>query len=95
MNSPDSLSKKQNNLINLILKNWSELDESQKSILNRIWRVITFKWQLQILFNLPFLFWWLLDLSSIKVHEFDLRLISYLNLPDWILTMIGFGQTVS
>ena len=93
MNSPESLNTKSKNLFELITTNWESLDESQKSILTKIWRVLTYKWQLQILFNLPFLIWWLMDVSIIKVHEFDLKLLTYLNLPDWALSLIGFGQS--
>ena len=95
MNSPESLNNKSKNLFELITTNWESLDESQKSILTKIWKVITYKWQLQILFNLPFLIWWLMDVSIIKVHEFDLKLLTYLNLPDWALSLIGFGQSSS
>ena len=92
MNSPESLNTQSKNLFELITTNWESLDESQKSILTKIWKVLTYKWQLQILFNLPFLIWWLMDVSIIKVHEFDLKLLTYLNLPDWALSLIGFGQ---
>ena len=92
MNSPESLNNKHKNLLNLITTNWESLDESQKLVLTKIWKVLTYKWQLQILFNLPFLIWWLMDVSIIKVHEFDLKLLTYLNLPDWALSLIGFGQ---
>ncbi len=95
MNSPESLSSKPKNLLNQITQNWENLDESQKIVLNKIWKVLTYKWQLQILFNLPFLIWWLLDVYLVKVHEFDLKLLSYLNLPDWALSLIGFGQSSS
>ena len=91
MNSPGSLNNKSKNLFELVTTNWESLDESQKSILTKIWKVLTYKWQLQILFNLPFLIWWLMDVSIIKVHEFDLKLLTYLNLPDWALSLIGFG----
>ena len=95
MNTPESLNTKSKNLFELITTNWESLDESQKSILTKIWKVLTYKWQLQILFNLPFLIWWLMDVSIIKVHEFDLQLLTYLNLPDWALSLIGFGQLSS
>ena len=95
MNSPESLNNKPKNLLDLITKNWENLDESQKLVLTKIWKVLTYKWQLQILFNLPFLIWWLMDISIIKVHEFDLKLLTYLNLPDWALSLIGFGQSSS
>ena len=93
MNSPESLNTKSKNLFELITTNWESLDESQKSILTKIWKVLTYKWQLQILFNLPFLIWWVMDVSIVKVHEFDLKLLTYLNLPDWALSLIGFGQS--
>ena len=95
MNTPDSLNTKSKNFLNTIVTNWDNLDESQKLILNKIWKVLTYKWQLQILFNLPFLVWWLMDISIVKVHEFDLKLLSYLNLPNWVLSLIGFGQSSS
>ena len=93
MNSPESLNNKTKNLLDLITTNWESLDESQKLVLTKLWKVLTYKWQLQILFNLPFLIWWLMDVSIIKVHEFDLKLLTYLNLPDWALSLIGFGQS--
>ena len=96
MNTSESLNnKKLKNFYNLILTNWDSLSDSQKLVLIKIWKVLTYKWQLQILFNLPFLLWWLMDISIAKVHEFDLRLISYLNLPDWALSLIGFGLSSS
>ena len=95
MNSPESLNNKSKNLLDLIATNWESLDESQKLVLTKIWKVLTYKWQLQVLFNLPFLIWWIMDISIIKVHEFDLKLLTYLNLPDWALSLIGFGQSSS
>ena len=95
MNTPESLNSRPKNFFNLIISNWEKLDESQKLVLIKIWKILTYKWQLQILFNLPFLVWWLLDISIVKVHEFDLKLLSYLNLPEWLLSLIGFGQSSS
>ena len=88
MNTPDSFTAKDKNII---FKNWDNLEESQKKPLIKIWKVLTYKWQLQILFNLPFLIWWALDATLIKVHQFDLKLINYLNLPDWATSMMGFN----
>ena len=92
MNTTDSLNTESKNLVNLILKNWEDLADSLKAKLIKIWRVLTYKWQLQILFNLPFLLWWVLDKSFPKVHEFDATILNYLNLPEWALSFIGFGQ---
>ena len=92
MNTPDSLNTKSKNLFNLISQNLEDLYDSLKTKLIKIWKVLTYRWQLQILFNLPFLLWWVLDKSFPKVHKFDMTILNYLNLPDWALSFIGFGQ---
>ena len=92
MNTPESINSDSKNLFNTISKNWDNLDASQKSSLTKIWKVLTYKWQLQILFNLPFLIWWGLDKSITKVHNFDLYILNYLHLPNWAVSLIGFGQ---
>ena len=89
MNTPEYLNKESKNLLNLISKNWDELDDSLKTKLIKIWNVLTYKWQLQILFNLPFLLWWALDKSFPKVHEFDASILNYLNLPAWALHLLA------
>ena len=33
---------------------WSNLSEKQKSILKKIWSILTYKWQWQIILNAPF-----------------------------------------
>ena len=90
MQNPDSFDIKNKNLANAISNNWDNLDENTKSILKKIWNVITYKWQLQILLNTPFLIYWLLDKKINMVHQFNLEIVSKLNLPDWLLSMIGF-----
>ena len=90
MTSPESLISKNKSLINLILKNWENLDKSQKSVLTKIWNVLTYKWQLQILMNVPFLIYWLLDKNVDNIHNFNRNLLNQLNLPDWIMSLIGF-----
>ena len=92
MNTPESLNTESKNLLNLISKNWNELDDPLKKKLKKIWGVLTYKWQLQILFNLPFLLWWALDKSFPTVHKFDVTILNYINLPDWAISLIGFGQ---
>ena len=92
MNTPETHYSESKNLLNLISKNWENLEEIQKSKLIKIWKILTYKWQLQILLNIPLLIWWTLDKSLNKVHEFDTNVLNYLNLPEWVLSFIGFGQ---
>ena len=90
MTSPESLISKNKSPINLILKNWENLDKSQKSVLTKIWNVLTYKWQLQILMNVPFLIYWFLDKNVDSIHNLNRNLLNQLNLPDWIMSLIGF-----
>ena len=70
---------------------WSNLSENQKSIFKKIWSVLTYKWQWQILLNAPFLVIWILDKTIPAVHSFDMQLISSLPLPVIIKTYLGFS----
>ena len=92
MNTPESLNTETKNLFNLITQYWENLDDSKKILLTKIWKVLTYKWQLQIIFNLPFLLWLGLDKSITKVHDFDLAILSYLHIPEWVISFIGFGK---
>ena len=71
---------------------WSNLSHSQQSILKKIWLILTYKWQLQIILNTPFLVIWILDKTIPAVHSFDLQLISSLPIPMAIKTLLGFGS---
>ena len=78
--------------INSNLKDyWSNLSEGQKSILKKIWLILTYKWQWQIIFNAPFLIIWFLDQTIPAVHAFDMNLISSLPIPMTIKTLLGFS----
>ena len=90
MNTPETLDTESKNLLYLISKNWEELDDSLKDKLIKIWSVLTYKWQLQILFNLPFLIYWILDKKVESIHTFNRNLITQFNLPDWMISFIGF-----
>tara|TARA_B100000965_G_scaffold342306_1_gene311466 strand:+ start:823 stop:1104 length:282 start_codon:yes stop_codon:yes gene_type:complete len=69
---------------------WSNLSENQQSILKKIWSILTYKWQWQIILNAPFLIVWVLDTTIPAVHSFDMQLISSLPIPMIIKTYLGF-----
>ena len=79
--------KVNSNLENL----WSNLSEKQRSVLKKLWSILTYKWQLQIILNAPFLVIWILDQSIPAIHAFDMQLISSLPIPMKIKTLLGFG----
>ena len=70
---------------------WSNLSEKQQSILKKIWSILTYKWQWQIILNAPFVVVWLLDRTIPAVHSFDMQLISSLPIPMIIKTYFGFS----
>ena len=84
-----------NTLINKVNTNlqdfWSNLSESKQSILKKIWSILTYKWQWQIILNAPFLVVWVLDQTIPAVHNFDMQLISSLPIPMIIKTYLGFS----
>ena len=78
--------------INSNLQNfWANLSESQQGILKKIWTVLTYKWQWQIILNAPFLILWFLDQTFPSVHAFDMQLISSLPIPNSLKTLFGFS----
>ena len=84
-----------NRIINKINTNfqdsWSNLSDKQKSILKKIWSILTYKWQWQIILNAPFLVFWILDQTIPAVHSFNMELISSLPIPMIIKTYLGFS----
>tara|TARA_Y100001968_G_scaffold319313_1_gene350648 strand:- start:560 stop:841 length:282 start_codon:yes stop_codon:yes gene_type:complete len=80
------------NQVNLNLQEfWSNLSESQQNILKKIWSILTYKWQWQIILNAPFLLIWVLDQTIPAVHSFDVKLISSLPIPMAIKAILGFS----
>ena len=70
---------------------WSNLSSSQQDILKKIWMILTYKWQWQIILNAPFLVILILDKTIPAIHAFDIKLISSLPIPMAIKTLLGFG----
>ena len=93
MNSQTAADK--NSIINTVNTNlqnlWSNLSENKQSILKKIWSILTYKWQWQIVLNAPFLVIWVLDQTIPAVHSFDMQLISSLPIPMIIKTYLGFS----
>ena len=70
---------------------WSNLSDAKRAILKKIWSILTYKWQWQIILNAPFLVIWILDRTIPAVHSFDMKLISSIPIPIAIKTLLGLG----
>ncbi len=66
------------------IKNWNDLDEGKKVFSKKLWSLVTYKWRWQVALNLPFLIFWVLDKNIPSLHEFDLKIISMLPIPEWV-----------
>ena len=84
-----------NSVINKVKTNlqdlWSNLSENQQSTLKKIWSILTYKWQWQIILNAPFLVIWALDQTIPAIHNFNIQIISSLPIPMSIKTLIGLS----
>ena len=70
---------------------WLNLTDSHQKILKKIWLILTYKWQWQIILNAPFLVILILDKTIPAIHSFDMQLISSLPIPMGIKTLLSFG----
>ena len=77
------------------LMKWEKLNDRQKSLVRKIWGVITYKWRWQIVMNVPYLVIFILDRTIPAVHQFDMNLFakvtSHVPLPAFINTWFGFS----
>ena len=91
----NSQTANKNGIINNVYTNlqdfWSNLSEKQQFILKKIWSILTYKWQWQIILNAPFLVLWILDQTIPAVHSFNMQLISSLPIPIVIKTYLGYS----
>ena len=71
---------------------WGQLNNMQKNILIKSWKMITYKWQWQIALNSVFLLVWLLDANIQAVHNFDLKIMALLPIKNWFKTFLGINK---
>ena len=70
---------------------WSNLNDRQQFFFKKIWQILTYKWQWQIILNAPFLLIWILDQSIPAVHTFDMHIISLIPIPSSLKTIVGLS----
>ena len=59
-----------------LIKMMNELNLEPKPLLLKIWKIITWRWRLQIAINAPFGILWLADKTNPAVHQFDIALLT-------------------
>ena len=68
----------------------TDFDLAPKPILLKIWKVVTWRWKLQIAINAPFGVLWVADKTNPAVYQFDMSLLTAMH-AEWIAPMIGIG----
>ncbi len=73
---------------------WQSFTDPQKTLVKKVWGVITYKWRWQIAMNVPYLAIFILDRTIPSVHKFDMNLLaavtSKLPIPTFISAWFGF-----
>ena len=59
-------------------------------ILQKIWKVVTWRWRMQIALNAPFGLLWVADKTNPAVHAFDMSVLSALH-AEWLAPMMGIA----
>ena len=72
------------------METMSNLDLTPKPLLLKIWKIVTWRWRLQLAINAPFGVLWLADKTNPAVHQFDMSLLTAMH-AEWIAPMIGIG----
>ena len=65
-------------------------DLTPKPLLLKIWKIVTWRWRLQLAINAPFGVLWLADKTNPAVHQFDMSLLTAMH-AEWMAPMIGIG----
>ena len=61
-----------------------------KSILLKIWKVVTWRWRLQLAINAPFGVLWIADKTNPAVHAFDMSILAAIH-AECMATMMVIG----
>ena len=68
----------------------SGLNLEPKPLLHKIWKIITWRWRLQIAINAPFGILWIADKTNPAVHQFDIALLTAIH-AEGMAPMMGIG----
>ncbi len=68
----------------------SGLNLDPKPLLHKIWKIIIWRWRLQIVINAPFGILWEADKANPVVHQFDIALLTAID-AEWMAPIIGIG----
>ena len=73
-------------------KLWSSstVIKNPNPLLQKAWKVITWRWRLQLAINAPFGLLWVADKTNPAVHAFDMSVLATLH-AEWLAPMMGIA----
>ena len=71
-------------------KLWASSDVIKNSIVRKAWKVLTWRWRLQLAINAPFGVLWVFDKTNPAVHAFDMSVLKTLH-AEWLAPIMGIA----
>ena len=65
-----------------------DLSILNQPLIQKIWKLITWRWRLQLAMNVPFGILWFADKSNPSVHAFGMKILAALH-AEWLAPMMG------
>ena len=62
----------------------------QNPLLLKVWKVITWRWRLQLALNAPFGLLWVADKTNPAVHALNMSVLTALH-AEWLAPMMGIA----
>ena len=67
-----------------------ESDLLKSPIIQRVWKIVTWRWRMQLALNAPFGVLWVADKTNPAVHAFDMSVLTALH-AEWLAPMMGIA----
>ena len=67
-----------------------EPDPLKSPIIQRVWKIVTWRWRMQLALNAPFGVLWVADKTNPAVHAFDMSVLTALH-AEWLAPMMGIA----
>lgn len=67
-----------------------EPDLLKSPIIQRVWKIVTWRWRMQLALNAPFGDLWVADKTNPAVHAFDMSVLTALH-AEWLAPMMGIA----
>ena len=63
---------------------------NKSPILQKLWKVVTWRWRMQLMLNAPFGLLWVADKTNPAVHAFDMSVLTALH-AEWLAPLMGIA----